>query len=134
MNTARNLYQVDVRSGLDGGGVLVDGEEESTLGGLVLSLQVDSLSLASSDGSLVGLVGDFAGDDLGLTGGGLQVGNSDVHLLLDDTGVHLLIDSNADGSLGDIEHNTGTALVELMGHTLVDGTINSNINIISTLQ
>lgn len=108
-------------------------EEETSLGGLVLTLEVDSLSLASSDGSLVGLVGHLTRDDLSLASGGLQVGNSDVHLLLHDSGIDLLVHSNTNGSLGDVEHDTSAALVELVGHTLVNGGVDSNINIISAL-
>jgi hypothetical protein len=134
MNTARCLYQVNVRGGLDGGGLLRIVEEEAGLGGGVLSLQVNSLGLASSDGGLVGLVGHLAGDDLSLASGGLDVGNGNVDLLLHNSGVHHLIHGDANGSLGDVEHNTSTALVELVGHTLVDGRVNSDINIVTALQ
>jgi len=127
------LYKVNIRKGLDGlrGGINL--EEVTSLGLSVHSLQVLLLALASSDGRLDSLVGFLAGNDLRLAGGGGQVGSRDVQLLAQDAAVDLLVDDDTDSSLVHVEHNTGSAVVVLERHTLVDGGIHLDINIVTSL-
>lgn len=127
------LHQVDVRQGLDGLGLGSDIEEVSLLGLGVLSLQRLVLGLASTNGGLVLVVLVSAGKDLFLAGGGLQVGNGNVKVLLKDTSIDLLVDNYADSSLGDVEHNAGTAVVVSVRHALVDRGVNLDINIVTSL-
>jgi hypothetical protein len=46
---------------------------------------------------------------------------------------YLLVDDNTDGSLVHVEHNTGSTVVVLEGHTLVDGGIHLDIHIVTSL-
>jgi len=57
-----------------------------------------------------------------------------VELLAKDSTVDLLVDSDTDGSLGHVENNSGASVVVLERHTLVDGGINFDINIVSSLE
>lgn len=111
-----------------------DGIEVALLGLSVLTLQVLSGGLAGSNISLNLLVVLLALDDLRLASGGLQVGGSNVQVLSDDSAVDLLVNSDTNGSLGDVEHNTGSAVVVLEGHTLVNGGINLDVNVVSSLE
>jgi len=61
------------------------------------------------------------------------VGGRDVQLLAEDAAVDLLVDDNTNSSLVHVEHNTGSAVVVLEGHTLVDGGIHLDINIVTSL-
>lgn len=47
--------------------------------------------------------------------------------------MYLLVDDNTNGSLVHIKHNSGSAVVVLEGHTLVNGGVDLDINIVSTL-
>lgn len=47
---------------------------------------------------------------------------------------NLLVHDHTDGALGDIPHNSGATVVELMRHTLVNGTVHLNIHILSDLE
>ena len=61
-------------------------------------------------------------------GGLLEVVNSNVNSLGDDSVSDLLIDDNTNGAGVDVEDATSFTMVVLVGHTLVDGTINHNID------
>lgn len=100
----------------------------------VLALQRLELSSLCSDGSLVFLIGLLASNDVSLAGGWANMGNSNMDLLSDHAVVDLLVDLNTNCSLCNIEHNTSSAMVELVWHTLVDGRVNLNVNIVSTLE
>ena len=131
--TRANLYKVNIRKGLDGlrGGIQL--EEVSRLRLCVHSLQVLLLGLAGSDCLLVSLVGLLAGNDLRLAGGGHQVRSGDVQLLAQDATIDLLVDDNTNGSLVHVEHNTGSTVVVLEGHALVNGGVDLDINIVASL-
>ena len=59
--------------------------------------------------------------------------NLDVNSLLDNAVSDLLVDFNTDSSLGDIENNTSAAMETLEGHTLVDGTVGLDIDVVTIL-
>ena len=46
----------------------------------------------------------------------------------------LFVDFNTDGSLGDVPDTTGTTVVELVRHTLVDRTVHFHIDVIADLE
>jgi hypothetical protein len=47
---------------------------------------------------------------------------------------YLLVDLNADGALGDVPDLASAAMVELMGHTLVDCPIDFDIDVIANFK
>ena len=63
----------------------------------------------------------------------MYVGQSNVDALADHTTIDFLVHTYANGALGHVEHNTRSAVVILEGHTLVDGGIDLDINVISSL-
>merc|ERR1711977_439728 len=58
----------------------------------------------------------------------LDVLNAHVKALLQDPAANLLVDLYAHGTLGHVPNTTSLALVEPVGHTLVNGTIDSNVD------
>ena len=48
-----------------------------------------------------------------------------MNALVEDSAVDLLLDLDTDGSLGDIEDDTGAAMVVLERHTLVNGVVST---------
>lgn len=46
-------------------------------------------------------------------------------------GGNLLVHLDTNSSLGNVPYATGTAMVELVRHTLVNGTVNFYVNIVS---
>jgi hypothetical protein len=108
--------------------------EVSGLGLSIFSLQALLLGLTLSHSLLVSLVGLLAGDDISLASGRAQVRNSDVDSLGEDSAVDFLVDDDTDGSLVHVEHNTGAAVVVLERHTFVDGRVNLDVNIVTSLE
>merc|ERR1719454_2134946 len=45
--------------------------------------------------------------------------------------INKLVDNDTDGVGSDIEYFTSLTVVELVGHTLVDGTISNDINVVT---
>jgi len=72
-------------------------------------------------------------DEGGSRSGHADVLNADMESLGDDAASNTLVDDDTDGVLGDIEDNASLAVVELEGHTFLDGTVGDNINVISLL-
>lgn len=60
--------------------------------------------------------------------------NTDVDTLGDDTVSDELVNLDTDGALGDVPNDTGLSVVELVGHTLLDGTITDNIDNLTELE
>lgn len=56
-----------------------------------------------------------------------------IDLLLDDASVDLLVDGDANGGLGHVEHNAGSSVVVLERHTLVDRRVDLDVNIVTSL-
>ena len=54
-------------------------------------------------------------------------------LLWDDSAVDLLVDDNTDSTLVDVEDDTSATLVVLEWHTLVDGGVDLDVNIVTSL-
>ena len=65
--------------------------------------------------------------------GGEDVVHLDVDSLLDDAVSDLLVHLHTHSSLGHIEHHTSASMVTLEGHTLVDGTVGDNIDVVTIL-
>lgn len=59
--------------------------------------------------------------------------NTDVDALGDDALTDLLVDDDSDGAGIDVEDGSGAAVVELVGHALVDGTVDDDVHDIADL-
>ena len=57
--------------------------------------------------------------------------DSDVDSLWDDSSIVVFVDDNTDGMGSDVEDTSGLTVVELMWHTLVDGTVNDDIDVVT---
>ena len=60
--------------------------------------------------------------------------NSNVDSLLDDSAIDALVDNNTDGLCSHVENTTGLTVVELVWHTLVDGTVGQDIDVVADLE
>lgn len=84
------------------------------------------------------LLGDFpqlfvplhAVEEVLLAARWLNVFDTDMDPLLHNSVSHLLVDFNADRSLGNIPNNPGPALVESVRHALVDGTVDFDVHVV----
>ena len=100
--------------------------------GNVLSLDVHSLA-GGLGVSLGCVIGAHAGLE-GLTAGGhADVLNTNVDALGNDTATDLLVANDTDGVLGHVEDLAGLSVVELVGHTSLDGTIGEDVNEVTLL-
>jgi len=129
------LHQITEWKWLDGGELGVTGrfQKVSFLGQLWCSLDGDLDSGLGSFG-LGQFVVDLALKDLFLALGVTNMLDSDMNALFDDAAVDLLVHSDTDGGLGDIEDDTGASVVSLVGHTLVDGGIGEDIDVVTDLD
>ncbi len=64
----------------------------------------------------------------------MDVGEGHVDVLLHDAPVHQLLDTNAYSALVDIENHASASVVVLVGHALVNGGVNLDINIVASLE
>ena len=118
---------------MNGGRGFVQLNNKTVVGLSRLSLESLLLGFSLLDGSLVSFVVGDSSLQLLLTLGRSDVFDSNVHELLHDSAVDELVDSDTEGSLGDVEDNTGSSLVSLVGHTLVDGRVDDDIDVITDL-
>ena len=58
---------------------------------------------------------------------------SNVDSLFDDSISNFLVDDNTDSSGVNVEDSTSSSVIVLVGHTLMDGTIDDNINVITNV-
>jgi len=102
-----SLDQVTERKRLDGGNSSISswsGKEVTLLGLVGVTLQVNLLATLTSSllGSLVGL---DTGDDLLLALGRADVLNADMDTLLDDASIDVLVHTNTNSRLGNVEND-----------------------------
>jgi len=72
-------------------------------------------------------------EELLLALGRTNVLNTDVKTLADKTVADLLVQLDTDGTPRDVPHAASATVIELVGHTLVDGTVNNDIDVIANL-
>ena len=60
--------------------------------------------------------------------------SGNVNLLFNDSSIDEFVDDNTNGSLGNVEDDTSSSVVVLEWHTLVNGGVDLDINIVSSLQ
>mmetsp|Transcript_17539 Transcript_17539/g.26550 ORF Transcript_17539/g.26550 Transcript_17539/m.26550 type:complete len:92 (-) Transcript_17539:81-356(-) len=54
--------------------------------------------------------------------------------LLNDTSIDELVDTYTYRGLGNVENDSGASMVMLVGHTLVDGRVGEDINVVTNLD
>lgn len=57
-----------------------------------------------------------------------------MNTLLNDTSVNGLVDTYSNSGLGYVENDSSTSMVVLVGHTLVDGGVGEDIDVITNLD
>ena len=120
------LNGVEVLDALGNDDVLSSGLDGSSLGiGLwlliLLSLFLKGIVLFNS--------GDESNTGLRLS----DVLDSHVDSLGDNSSIDGLVDNDTDGMSSNIEDSTSLTMVELVRHTLVDGTVGNDINVVTHL-
>ena len=131
------LDKIAERQRLDGSDSTIDTSSRKVvtiLGSLRCPLQRFSHGLSSSLICLLCGILHLALQKISLTLRFSHVLNANMNTLLDDTSVDELVDTNTDCRLGDIENDSSTSVVELVGHTLVHGGVGKNVNIVSDLH
>ncbi len=133
LTSIRCLYKVNIWQWLDGLRSSLNLVEVTSLWGSISTLQGNLLGLSFSDSLLDCLVVSLALNDLSLASGWLQVWDSNVNLLLEDTTIVFLVDHNTNSTLVDVEDDTSAAVVVLEWHTLVDRGVDLDVNIVTSL-
>lgn len=60
--------------------------------------------------------------------------DSHVNSLGDDPLSNLLVDNDSNGAGVDVEDSTGSAVIELIRHALMDGTINNDVDDVTDFE
>lgn len=92
-----------------------------------LTLDLDSGAGGAGGLLLLGVLLDTA-EEVVARARGLDVLDADVQALLEVAVVYLFIDNNTDRRFGDVVDDTSLAVVNLEGHTLLDGTVDLDID------
>jgi len=113
---------------------LLLGHNISSFGLLGLTLEARGLltlgSALGTDSFVLLDAGQKVITALGVT----DVLDADVEALLQLAAVDDLVDLDTDGVGGNVEHNTGATVVVGKGHTLLDGRISDNVDVLATLE
>ena len=109
-------------------------DEVSQGGGLRLTLEKDLGNALSGllGGGLDTVVVLHSVEEVNTARRGLDVLNAKVDSLGDHASSDALVDDDSDGVLGHVEHTSGTSVVNLMGHTLLEGTVGLDVNDVSS--
>lgn len=99
--------------------------------GSSLKIHLDSSLCGFSLGSFVVLL---SLQDFLLALGWSDVLNANMNTLFDNSSIDQLVDTYTDGRLRNIEDDSSSSVVSLVGHTLVDRGIGENINIVTNLD
>ena len=124
-------YNLDEELGVQQGDFRINNVDGSSWLG-DLSLGRNFLSILIGCG-FFGIVGLDTGQELFPAGGKSQMLNSDVNTLRNDSLPDLLVDCDSNGSRVHIEDCTSPSVVVLVGHALMDGTIDNDVNNIANL-
>lgn len=100
------------------GAVLLEGDLSCLTGQGGLSLHLDSRALRLCLGLQRSVLLDSAQETLSGSGR-LDVLDAEVDALLDVSVLDLLVNDDTDGGLGDVVHDTGLAVVDFVGHTVI---------------
>lgn len=60
--------------------------------------------------------------------------DANVDALFNDAAIDQFVDSDADGRFSHVKDNAGSSVVSLVGHTLVNGRVGKNIDIVTNLD
>ena len=105
--------------------------------GALTRLNVDTLDIDSGIlclGVSLGLIVGANASLEGLTAGGhADVLNANVDALGNDAVSDALVADDTDGVLGDVENSASLSVVELVGHTSLDGTVSDDVNVVALL-
>ncbi len=105
----------------------------SSAGELRISLQGNFYSSLTGVG-LGNLVALKSIKEISTALGVADVFDSDVHPLLDDTTVHLLVDLDSNSVGGNVVDNTSTTMVILVRHTGLDGSVGLDVDVVTELE
>jgi len=113
--------------------VVLDADSAGLTGLNGLPLQVNVLAVGLGSLHLLGIRLD-AVNELLTAGRVLDVLDAEVDTLLEVAVANHLVDDNTDSGLGDVVDNTSLSVVDLMGHTLLDGTVTLDIDDITDAE
>jgi hypothetical protein len=60
--------------------------------------------------------------------------NADMNTLLENSSINQLVDTYTDGRLGNVEDNSSAAMVTLVWHTLVNGGVGKDVDVVTDLD